>query len=238
MVEGRGGEGDRLNACELLDLSAGRVIALTDADMPPAEPTGSGDLGLLCIYGGPGSQERYALQLAEAEEEAEAEAEEDTGAESGSAEGTSTAAPTSITMPTSTATSSAAPEYETDGVPDTVAAGVTKPRGGPQKALAGQPAMLGVRYACSEIRGDEAASVAGGPPAAPGAPPVVDPDLDTAYLDCVAGPTGGGVEVHTIFIADNDLWHVTLIKPETPRSPAAEAAALAGLHRLAAQILA
>ncbi|MDZ4235317.1 MAG: hypothetical protein U1C73_16500, partial [Dietzia sp.] len=106
-----------------------------------------------------------------------------------------------------------------------------------QAALRGQPALLGVRYACSEVRGDESASIADAPPGAPEAPAPVLPELSTAYIDCAAAPTGGGVEVHTILIADNDLWHITLISPETPRSPDAEARALAGLHRVAEHIL-
>ena len=43
--------------------------------------------------------------------------------------------------------------------------------------------------------------------------------------------------MHTILVADNDLWHLVLLGPETPRSPEAEAEALAGLHRVAAGIL-
>ena len=73
---------------------------------------------------------------------------------------------------------------------------------------------------------------------APGAPAPVRPDLATAYIDCVAAPTGGGVEVHTILVAGDELWHITLLKPETPRSPDAEASALSGLHRVAQRILA
>ncbi|MBB1027977.1 hypothetical protein G6026_09810, partial [Dietzia sp. DQ11-38-2] len=140
-------------------------------------------------------------------------------------------------MPT---TSPAAPRTaaaDRDEIPDTFAAGVVKPRGGPQAALRGQPALLGVRYACSEIRGDESASIEDAPPGAPEAPAPVLPELGTAYIDCAAAPTGGGVEVHTILIADNDLWHLTLISPETPRSADAEARALEGLHRVAEHIL-
>ena len=73
---------------------------------------------------------------------------------------------------------------------------------------------------------------------APGAPAPVRPDLATAYIDCVAAPTGGGVEVHTILVSGDELWHITLLKPETPRSPDAEASALSGLHRVAQRILA
>ena len=56
------------------------------------------------------------------------------------------------------------------------------------------------------------------------------------YIDCVAAPTGGGVEVHTILVSGDELWHITMLRPETPRSPQAEAAALAGLHRVAQEI--
>ena len=140
-------------------------------------------------------------------------------------------------MPTTSPTTTRTTTGERDEIPDTFAAGVVKPRGGPQAALRGQPAMLGVRYACSEIRGADGASIEDAPPAAPEAPAPVRPELDTAYIDCVAAPTGGGVEVHTILIADNDLWHITLISPETPRSPEAEARALEGLRRVAEHIL-
>ena len=58
MIEGGQVDQERLNACELLDLSVDEVIDLTRATMPEVEPTGSGDLGLICTYGGPGSTER------------------------------------------------------------------------------------------------------------------------------------------------------------------------------------
>ncbi|MBC7295063.1 MAG: hypothetical protein H5T79_01745 [Dietzia sp.] len=224
MVEGRPDPDTRLNACELLDLTPAELIELTDADMPEVEPIGSGNLGLMCTYGGPGSPELYEMQQAEADAEAEAEAGADT---------TTEVKPMPTTSPTTTRTTTG----ERDEIPDTFAAGVVKPRGGPQAALRGQPAMLGVRYACSEIRGADGASIEDAPPAAPEAPAPVRPELDTAYIDCVAAPTGGGVEVHTILIADNDLWHITLISPETPRSPDAEARALEGLRRVAEHIL-
>lgn len=207
----------KLNACELLDLTTERVIALTGADMPEVEPTGSGDLGLLCTYGGPGSVERY---------EAEQEAASETGA-------TSTPTSTPITaQPTSTV-----PEFDPDVVPDTFAAGVVKPRTGAEDALAGQPALLSNRYACSEIRGEDAATIDGADPGVPEAPAPVLPDLESAYIDCTAAPTGGGVEVHTIFVSDSDLWHITLVQPDSPRSPEADARALAGLHRVAWEVL-
>lgn len=266
MVEGRPDPDTRLNACELLDLTPAELIELTDADMPEVEPIGSGDLGLMCTYGGPGSPELYEMQQAEADAEAEAEAEAEAGAEAedGSETGTGTATGTTATgtadpgdgtgeepesvagadtttevkpMPTTSPTTTRTTTGERDEIPDTFAAGVVKPRGGPQAALRGQPAMLGVRYACSEIRGADGASIEDAPPAAPEAPAPVRPELDTAYIDCVAAPTGGGVEVHTILIADNDLWHITLISPETPRSPDAEARALEGLRRVAEHIL-
>ncbi|WP_314038786.1 hypothetical protein [Dietzia sp. CH92] len=235
MVEGRSAPGERLNACELLDLSTEEVIELTRADMPEVDPTGSGDLGLLCTYGGPGSPERL-----EAEEEAAAESE--TGAESeeeaeDTTESTTAASPTSTTA-TTTTTTATTPAFDPDIVPDTFAAGVVTPRGGAEAALAGQATLLGVRYACSEVRGSDAAAIEGAAPAAPGAPAPVRPDLDTAYIDCVAAPTGGGIEVHTILVSGDELWHITLLGPETPRSPEAEAAALTGLHRVAQRILA
>src|SRR5690606_30799233 len=62
MVEGRPAPDERLNACELLDLTTEEVIQLTRADMPEVDPTGSGDLGLLCTYGGPGSPERLEAE--------------------------------------------------------------------------------------------------------------------------------------------------------------------------------
>ncbi|MFN3338255.1 MAG: hypothetical protein ACK40Z_01025 [Dietzia sp.] len=256
MVEGRPTPDARLNACELLDLTPAELIELTDADMPAVEPIGSGDLGLMCTYGGPGSPELYELQQAEAEAEAEAEADAETeddaedeaeteeaeadadteaGEEPQAVPGADAVTPEVKPMPTTSPTTTRAGER--DDVPDTFAAGVAKPRGGPQAALRGQPAMLGVRYVCSEVRGGDAASVEDAPPAAPEAPAPVEPELDTAYIDCVAAPTGGGVEVHTILIADNDLWHITLISPETPRSPDAEARAFEGLHRVAEHIL-
>ena len=223
MLEGRDGSGERLNACELLDLTTEEIIDLTGADMPEVEPTGSGDLGLLCTYGGPGSPERYEMQLAgETTDETDEAAETEDG--------------TTATSETTTTTSPTAVEFDPDWVPDTFAAGVSSPRGGPRAALTGHATLLGVRYACSEVRGDESAG-AEGAAAAPGAPAAVRPDLDAAHIDCTAAPAGGGVEVHTVLVADDALWHITMIRPGTPRTPAAEASALAGLHRVAEQIL-
>src|SRR5699024_5488734 len=92
-------------------------------------------------------------------------------------------------------------------------------------------------YGCSEVRGSAADTVENAGPGVPEAPAPVAPDLDSAYIDCTATPTGGGVEVHTVFVADNDLWHITLVRPDVPRTPEADAEALAGLHRIAAVVL-
>ena len=253
MVEGRPAPDERLNACELLDLTTEEIIQLTRADMPEVDPTGSGDLGLLCTYGGPGSPERLEAERSAAaatdtettgaettvtgadgvettvtatEDTETTEAEDETGA---GAEQTTSAAVT---------TSPTAPAFDPGIVPDTFAAGVVTPRAGAEAALAEQATLLGVRYACSEVRGSDAAAIQDAAPAAPGAPAPVRPDLATVYIDCVAAPTGGGVEVHTILVAGDELWHITLLKPETPRSPDAEASALSGLHRVAQRILA
>ncbi|MDV7999673.1 hypothetical protein [Rhodococcus sp. IEGM 1408] len=254
MVEGRSAPDTRLNACELLDLTTARVIALTGADMPEVEPTGSGDLGMLCTYGGPGSPERYVAQQAEDEAAVEAESAAETAAGAGATEESAEESepadseldPDAITTATTTAastttrTATEAPESTAlvpDDVPDSFAAGVVKPPSGSRASLAGQAAMLGVRYACSEIRGEDAGGAEGAAPP-PQAPAPVRPEPDTAYIDCVAAPTGGGVEVHTILVADNDLWHITFVSPGTPRSPETDARALAGLHRVAEHILA
>ena len=213
MVEGRPAPEERLNACELLDLTTEEIIDLTGADMPEVAPTGSGDLGLLCTYGGPGSPERYQAGLA----------------------GTST---TDASMTTSATTATTTPPaFDPDVVPDTVAAGVVTPRDGAQAALAGQAALLGARYACSEIREAGAAEAGLTAPGEPGAPAAVGPRPATMYIDCVAAPTGGGVEVHTILVSADELWHITMLRPETPRSPQTEAVALAGLHRVAQEII-
>ena len=254
MVEGRPAPDERLNACELLDLTTEEIIQLTRADMPEVDPTGSGDLGLLCTYGGPGSPERLEAERSAAatgtgttgtettvtgadgvettvtatEDTETTEAEDETGAGAGAEQTTSAAVTTSPT----------APAFDPGIVPDTFAAGVVTPRAGAEAALAEQATLLGVRYACSEVRGSDAAAIQDAAPAAPGAPAPVRPDLATAYIDCVAAPTGGGVEVHTILVSGDELWHITLLKPETPRSPDAEASALSGLHRVAQRILA
>lgn len=239
MIDGISAPGDLLNACTLLDLTTAEIIGLTGADMPEVDPTGSGDLGMVCIYGGPGSPER-----------AEAELSKTAAAESGTLAGPTTepaaepttepaAEPTAEVAPdatTTAATTTNTPVFDPEIVPDTFAAGVVKPRGGAGASLAEQATMLGVRYACSEIRGEDAATIEAAP-GAPEAPAPVEPELPTAYIDCAAAPTGGGLEVHTILVADNDLWHLVLLGPETPRSPEAEAEALAGLHRVATEVL-
>lgn len=231
MIDSRPAPEERLNACELLDLTTTEVIELTGAVMPEVEPTGSGDLGLICTYGGPGSPER-------AEAEADAEDGESGGTgEAGDDDATTDPTTTEAAATTTGAISATAWDVDSDGVPDTFAAGVAEPTGGADAALAGQPQMLGVRYACSDVRGPEASTVDGAPAAAPGAPAPTAPALATAHIDCIASPTGGGVEVHTILVVDDYLWHVTLLRPETPRTPEAEAEALAGLHRVAADVL-
>ncbi|AVM63706.1 hypothetical protein C3V38_04120 [Dietzia sp. oral taxon 368] len=258
MVEGRPAPDERLNACELLDLTTEEIIQLTRADMPEVDPTGSGDLGLLCTYGGPGSPERLEAERSAAatgtgttgtettvtgadgvettvtatEDTETTEAEDETGAGAGAGAGAEQTTSAAVT------TSPTAPAFDPGIVPDTFAAGVVTPRAGAEAALAGQATLLGVRYACSEVRGSDAAAIQDAAPAAPGAPAPVRPDLATAYIDCVAAPTGGGVEVHTILVSGDELWHITLLKPETPRSPDAEASALSGLHRVAQRILA
>lgn len=244
MIEGGQVDQERLNACELLDLSVDEVIDLTRATMPEVEPTGSGDLGLICTYGGPGSTERAE----DADDAGNASEDDDTvDPDSGEAATSTTSTSASPTSTTSTSTStSAAEESDEDAkggksdsgtVPDTFAAGVVMPIGDVQTALAGQQRLLGNRYACSAIRGADADSVTGAPGSAPGAPPPTQPGLDTAYIDCVAAPTGGGVEAHTILISDDYLWHITLLQPETERSDRNIVAAIAGLHRVAEHIL-
>ncbi|MFJ6110124.1 hypothetical protein ACIQCV_05480 [Dietzia maris] len=249
MVEGRPAPEERLNACELLDLTTEEIIDLTGADMPEVAPTGSGDLGLLCTYGGPGSPERYEAGLAGTSTtdadatgtDAATDAAEvpDTGsADTEGAETTAAGATTDASMTTSATTvTTTPPAFDPDVVPDTVAAGVVTPRDGAQAALAGQAALLGARYACSEIREAGAAEAGLTAPGAPGAPAAVGPRPATMYIDCVAAPTGGGVEVHTILVSGDELWHITMLRPETPRSPQTEAVALAGLHRVAREIV-
>lgn len=258
MVEGRPAPEERLNACELLDLTTEEIIDLTGADMPVVAPTGSGDLGLLCTYGGPGSPERYEAGLAgtsttDAEAtDTDADAAEVSDTESADTEGAvdaadtaeaTTDAPTADATADESATTSATtatttpPAFDPDVVPDTVAAGVVTPRDGAQAALAGQATLLGARYACSEVRGAGAAEAGLTAPGEPGAPAAVGPRPATMYIDCVAAPTGGGVEVHTILVSGDELWHITMLRPETPRSPQTEASALAGLHRVAQEIV-
>lgn len=252
MIENRPAPEGRLNACELLDLTTAQVIALTRADMPETEPTGSGDLGLICTYGGPGSPARAEAEAtAEGEDEGEGEGATDSEDDAeASTTATSTAGTSTGISADAAGTDAAGTDAETatpwsttdtvdpDRIPDTFAAGVVEPRGGAAAALAGQPALLGARYACSEVRGARAATVEGAPPATPGAPAPTLPALDTAYIDCVAAPAGGGVEVHTVLVSDDYLWHITLLRPEIDRTTEAETAALAGLHRVAGRILA
>lgn len=248
MIDSRPAPEERLNACELLDLTTAEVIELTGADMPEVEPTGSGDLGLICTYGGPGSPERAEGAAVDKDDEDSedddvdnADADDNSDSDSDSETTTdATTADATTTDPTSTTTgaiSISTWDVDTDGVPDTFAAGVVEPAGGAEAALVGQPAMLGVRYACSEVRGPQGLTVDDAPAAAPGAPAPTAPALATAHIDCIASPTGGGVEVHTILVVHDYLWHITLLRPEVPGTPAAEAKALAGLHRLAADAL-
>ncbi|WP_440220346.1 hypothetical protein [Dietzia sp. MNB45] len=247
MVEGRPAPEERLNACELLDLTTEEIIDLTGADMPVVDPTGSGDLGLLCTYGGPGSPERHEAGLAgtsttdaeATDTDSDAAEVSDTGsADTEGAETTAAGATTDASMTTSATTATTTPPaFDPDVVPDTVAAGVVTPRDGARAALAGQATLLGARYACSEIRGAGAAEAGLTAPGAPGAPAMVGPRPDTMHIDCVAAPTGGGVEVHTILVSGDELWHITMLRPETPRSPQTEAVALAGLHRVAREIV-
>lgn len=245
MVEGRPAPEERLNACELLDLTTEEIIDLTGADMPEVAPTGSGDLGLLCTYGGPGSPERYEAGLAgtsttdaDATGTDAAEVPDTGSADTEGAETTAAGATTDASMTTSATTATTTPPaFDPDVVPDTVAAGVVTPRDGARAALAGQATLLGARYACSEIRGAGAAEAGLTAPGAPGAPAMVGPRPDTMHIDCVAAPTGGGVEVHTILVSGDELWHITMLRPETPRSPQTEAVALAGLHRVAREIV-
>lgn len=238
----------RLNACELLDLTPANVIALTGADMPPVQPTGSGELDMICTYGGPGSLERYQAELdaaatgtPEAGENGEngldGAADEDGEADASETTETTEAEADAATPVIPEAAPGDPEPIHPDHVPDTFAAGVVKPRSGAEAALAGQPVMLGSRYGCSEVRGSAADTVENAGPGVPEAPAPVAPDLDSAYIDCTATPTGGGVEVHTVFVADNDLWHITLVRPDVPRTPEADAEALAGLHRIAAVVL-
>lgn len=207
----------RLDACGLLDLTAEQVIDLTGAEMPDVQPTGQGEVGIPCTFGGPGSPERLWAELEAAEST--------TGATTTTGTETTTGS-TTTTEPTTTEPTSTPPAPPEDiPVADTVAAGVVKPRVGAEAALAGQPALLSPRLACSPVQ--DSAAAASAPATAPG----------YSYLDCTAAPTGGGVEVHTIFVADADVWHLTFVRPGTPRSPADEAEAIAGLHRMAEYVL-
>ena len=233
MIDSISAPGTALNACTLLNMTTEEIMDLTGADMPEVDPIGSGDLGMVCIYGGPGSPERAGAELSTS---ADAESDSTTAATT-TTTSVADASPADAGGTSVTSDATTTPVFDPEIVPDTFAAGVVKPRGGAGAALAEQATLLGVRYACSEIR---AAKVAASEvaPGAPEAPAPVDPELPTSYIDCAAAPTGGGIEVHTILVADNDLWHLVLLGPETPRSPEAEAEALAGLHRVAVELLA
>lgn len=259
MIDSRSAPEDRLNACELLDLTTAEVIELTGADMPEVEPTGSGDLGLICTYGGPGSPERAAAEnddedsipqtptsTAPADDETTTSATGTTAGATNDAATTTGATATKTARTTADATASANATTPTDStawdrdselVPDTFAGGVVVPGGGAEAALAGQPEMLGARYACSDVRGLQASPAHDAPAATAGASTPIPAALATAYIDCIASPSGGGVEVHTIFVVDDHLWHITLLRPEVPRTPATESEALAGLHRVAEHIV-
>lgn len=235
----------RLDACALLDQSTAEIIQLTGASMPETDPTGTGDLRLVCTYGGPSSAKSAA---GEGDEDDDTTATSTDGATTTSV--TTSATPTSTTATTdadaddattsgATTSGTATPTtaFDPDLIPDTFAAGVVRPVGGAEAALASQPVLLGARLACSEVRGTMAATIEGAPAASPEAPGPASPPLATAFIDCVSAPTGGGVEVHTIFIDGNDLWHMVMLQPETPRTAEAETEALAGLHRVARQVL-
>ena len=262
----------RLDACALLDQSTAEIIQPTGASMPETDPTGTGDLRLVCTYGGPSSAERAAGEGDEDDDTTgdNADAEDEEGGDDGtdeedsddddttatSTDGATTTSVTTSATPTSTtattdadaddATTSGATTsgtatpttaFDPDLIPDTFAAGVVRPVGGAEAALASQPVLLGARLACSEVRGTMAATIEGAPAASPEAPGPASPPLATAFIDCVSAPTGGGVEVHTIFIDGDDLWHMVMLQPETPRTAEAETEALAGLHRVARQVL-
>lgn len=235
----------RLDACALLDQSTAEIIQLTGASMPETDPTGTGDLRLVCTYGGPSSAKSAA---GEGDEDDDTTATSTDGATTTSV--TTSATPTSTTATTdadaddattsgATTSGTATPTtaFDPDLIPDTFAAGVVRPVGGAEAALASQPVLLGARLACSEVRGTMAATIEGAPAASPEAPGPASPPLATAFIDCVSAPTGGGVEVHTIFIDGDDLWHMVMLQPETPRTAEAETEALAGLHRVARQVL-
>ena len=235
----------RLDACALLDQSTAEIIQLTGASMPETDPTGTGDLRLVCTYGGPSSAKSAA---GEGDEDDDTTATSTDGATTTNV--TTSATPTSTTATTdadaddattsgATTSGTATPTtaFDPDLIPDTFAAGVVRPVGGAEAALASQPVLLGARLACSEVRGTMAATIEGAPAASPEAPGPASPPLATAFIDCVSAPTGGGVEVHTIFIDGDDLWHMVMLQPETPRTAEAETEALAGLHRVARQVL-
>lgn len=138
----------RLDACALLDQSTAEIIQLTGASMPETDPTGTGDLRLVCTYGGPSSAERAA---GEGDEDDDTTATSTDGATTTSV--TTSATPTSTTATTdadaddattsgATTSGTATPTtaFDPDLIPDTFAAGVVRPVGGAEAALASQPA--------------------------------------------------------------------------------------------------
>lgn len=234
----------RLDACALLDQSTAEIIQLTGASMPETDPTGTGDLRLVCTYGGPSSAESAAGEGDDDDTTATSTDGATTTSVTTSATPTSTTATTdadaddaTTSGATTSGTATPTTAFDPDLIPDTFAAGVVRPVGGAEAALASQPVLLGARLACSEVRGTMAATIEGAPAASPEAPGPASPPLATAFIDCVSTPTGGGVEVHTIFIDGDDLWHMVMLQPETPRTAEAETEALAGLHRVARQVL-
>jgi|GEM_PF-3844262 len=229
----------KLDACALLAVGPLRVAQLTGATLPDTPPSNPGDLSAMCTYGGPGTRPTPTTAAAPTT----------AGAEDGSVSGDGQAAPTtpgtvasSTTRPSpARATTSRNEPADQDGeaddgtpTPDSVTAAAVRPAGDVRAALALQPEQLRTLYRCSSVRGQGAVP---GAQAQPGAPAEVKPQLATSYVDCSATPTGGGTEVHTVLVAGRELWHLALIKPGTPRTPQSELDALAGLHRLAAELL-
>lgn len=220
-----------LDACDLLGLPTSRVIALTGATMPASVPPGgAGELSTMCSYGGPGTAaDATATTDPDAPDLGTDDAEKD-AEEKARRQATVTGTPsTSATSETSSA--AAHPEK----TPDTVTASVVAPGGDARTALAAQTTQLGALYACSGLRGPSAGPQAATPPV-PGSPIEVKPDPAQVYFDCVATPTGGGTEVHTMLLAGKRLWHLAFVRPGTPRTTQSQLDALAGLHKLALQV--
>ena len=217
--------------CDLLGLPTSKVIALTGATMPASVPPGgAGELSTMCSYGGPGTAaDATATTDPDAPDlgtdDAEKDAEEKTRRQA-------TATGTPSTSATSETSSAAAHPEKT---PDTVTASVVAPGGDARTALAAQTTQLGALYACSGLRGPSAGPQAATPPV-PGSPIEVKPDPAQVYFDCVATPTGGGTEVHTMLLAGKRLWHLAFVRPGTPRTTQSQLDALAGLHKLALQV--